>query len=262
MNDAAHLLEVLAHVYGAQSPSSNISSSIVKGVSPVRVSEAQCSTFENLLTASRDVGHELLAVLANKLALAGALDQLACALFMVTVDLQVLSVNKPARELVDAGCGLTIVNGRLVCKDGRSQQKFERAVQRLQSKAALGAGSVGVRVIRGSDQADLQLHILGCGMSLALSNTPEIPAYYIWVFDPGASRTIDCDLLREIHGLTAAEASVTTALFRGLSIDEAASELSVTVNTVKTHLKHVFQKCEVRSQAELLQMLALGPRGR
>jgi DNA-binding CsgD family transcriptional regulator len=64
--------------------------------------------------------------------------------------------------------------------------------------------------------------------------------------------------LRDLHGLTEAEAKVASALFMGRSTKEAALSLGISVNTVKAHLKGIFRKCGVRSQAELSQLLALG----
>ncbi|MBK7904175.1 MAG: hypothetical protein IPJ97_15460 [Proteobacteria bacterium] len=38
-----------------------------------------------------------------------------------------------------------------------------------------------------------------------------------------------------------------------------AARLGLSLNTVRTHLKQIFSKCEVQSQAELMLTLALGP---
>jgi len=260
MDDAPQLLAMLSHVYGAQSVSSATRSPIAKNVSLTRVSPLPHGAFEQLLGSARSVGYELVSALAGKAAIERVLDQLSCGLILVTVDLKVMSVNKSARELVDSGYGITIVKRRLVCMDGRSHQKVEHAIQRLHNKSQRGASNVAIRVARGNDQSDLQINIVAFDTSHPLSTTPDVPAFCIWIFDPGAYKRIDGELLREIHGLTVSEAAVAVALFRGLSIEEVATELGVSVNTIKTHLKHIFQKCEVRSQAELLQMLALGPR--
>jgi DNA-binding CsgD family transcriptional regulator len=77
---------------------------------------------------------------------------------------------------------------------------------------------------------------------------------------PAEARRIDPLLLRELHGLTVAESDVAALLFNGQSAQAAARYLGISVNTVKSHLKQVFKKCGVRTQAELLQGLALGPR--
>ena len=48
--------------------------------------------------------------------------------------------------------------------------------------------------------------------------------------------------------------------FAGLGLESAAQQLHISINTAKTHLHHVFVKCDVHSQGELLQLLSLGPR--
>jgi DNA-binding CsgD family transcriptional regulator len=53
---------------------------------------------------------------------------------------------------------------------------------------------------------------------------------------------------------------LTAELFEGYALEEAGHRLGIALSTARTHLKHVFAKCEVQSQAELLQLLALGPR--
>jgi DNA-binding CsgD family transcriptional regulator len=47
--------------------------------------------------------------------------------------------------------------------------------------------------------------------------------------------------------------------FAGLSIEQVAAVLERSLNTVRTHLKHIFAKCDVQSQGELLQLLASEP---
>ena len=47
-----------------------------------------------------------------------------------------------------------------------------------------------------------------------------------------------------------------------LSLSEIARRTSLSRNTVKTHLKRVFRKCEVSSFAQLAALVATGPRRR
>lgn len=57
--------------------------------------------------------------------------------------------------------------------------------------------------------------------------------------------------LRELFGLTAAEARVAMLLARGLSNAEIAAELSVSPHTVRRHTERSFQKLGVRTRAEV-----------
>ncbi|WP_084421709.1 alpha/beta fold hydrolase [Henriciella litoralis] len=66
------------------------------------------------------------------------------------------------------------------------------------------------------------------------------------------------ELLRLAYGLTDKEAETTLLVSRGLSPDRISDKLAVSVNTVRTHLKSVFEKMNVRSQSELVSRLLSG----
>jgi DNA-binding CsgD family transcriptional regulator len=61
--------------------------------------------------------------------------------------------------------------------------------------------------------------------------------------------------LRSRFGLTFAEARVAAAVFRGLTLREAAEEFAVSLNTVRFQLARVFEKTGVTRQAELVKMM-------
>lgn len=57
-----------------------------------------------------------------------------------------------------------------------------------------------------------------------------------------------------------AEAEIAAQLFAGLHANAVAAVIGSSPRTVRAHLRSIFRKCEVESQAQLLQLLALGPR--
>ncbi len=63
-----------------------------------------------------------------------------------------------------------------------------------------------------------------------------------------------CALLAKTRSLTARETDVTILLCRGYSGERIQNELSLGYNTVKTHAKHIYRKCEVHSQQELIDL--------
>lgn len=67
-------------------------------------------------------------------------------------------------------------------------------------------------------------------------------------------------LLGKLYCLTAAELRVASALLQGKSLDEYAKEESVTINTVRSHLKILFRKTSTRRQSELVALLSKVPR--
>lgn len=58
--------------------------------------------------------------------------------------------------------------------------------------------------------------------------------------------------------LTVAEARVASLGGEGLSAREIAGRLTLSINTVETHLQHVYRKLDIRSQRELMRLAALG----
>lgn len=189
--------------------------------------------------------------------LAAVCDQFSCGLVAVTRDLRIVFADQRARQLMDAADGMEIRDGRLRLSDARRHAAFE---VRLGQTAAMPAGAEGSRFA-----FRLERNRPGAGCSLLVSRLAlpagdHEPVILVAVFDPASSRRIEPAFLMDLYGLTRAEAQVAARLFGGLGIDEVARELGISINTVKTHLHHVFGKCEVGTQSELLQLLALGPR--
>ena len=53
-------------------------------------------------------------------------------------------------------------------------------------------------------------------------------------------------------GLTAREAEILALLVRGRTLPYIANELFVTTGTVKTHVRHIYEKALVNNRQELL----------
>lgn len=63
-------------------------------------------------------------------------------------------------------------------------------------------------------------------------------------------------LLAELFQLTPAELRLVELLVQGLSPEDCAERLQVSINTIRTQLRALFRKTDTRRQAELLQLLA------
>lgn len=63
------------------------------------------------------------------------------------------------------------------------------------------------------------------------------------------------DRVAAMHGLTRAEARLASLLAEGISLEEAAEALLVSIQTVRSQLKLVFAKTGVTRQAELVALI-------
>ncbi|MDZ7828191.1 MAG: helix-turn-helix transcriptional regulator [Halofilum sp. (in: g-proteobacteria)] len=67
------------------------------------------------------------------------------------------------------------------------------------------------------------------------------------------------DILRDLYGLTDAEARLAVAIGRGRELPELADCWQVSVETLRSHLKSVFAKIGVNRQIDLVRLLAGTP---
>lgn len=79
--------------------------------------------------------------------------------------------------------------------------------------------------------------------------------------NPPDQKDDQIELLRLAYKLTQKEAEVTLMTLSGVSQDEGAAALNVSINTFKTHLRSVYEKLQVRGQSDLTSTLLNGPFG-
>lgn len=203
-----------------------------------------------------DVDVSAHAEIAREAALA-TLDKFNRGVLLLDDDGVVCFVNRAAETMVARDDGLRLRRGRLVFKavdanaalvafleDGRDPADSGGLVLR-----ADGSGSKPPYRVLVSRLA--QRHTReGCGAG-----------YCVFIYEPnGGHAPLPVTVLRQLYGLTPAEARLTNALFGGRSLAESADACGISVNTAKSVLKRIFAKCAVGSQSELLLLLSLGPR--
>ncbi len=81
----------------------------------------------------------------------------------------------------------------------------------------------------------------------------------IYITDPQNPFDLDSSKLRRLYKLTPAEARLAAHLAQGSRLEEAAADLGVSLNTVRTHLKRIFSKTGTDRQAELVRLIISGP---
>ena len=158
-------------------------------------------------------------------------------------------MNRAARVMISRGYGLSLRKRRLTFASASVQAAFESCLE----------GKAGNLVLRvgGPNHA----HRPYSALVSPLESPDGAGGFCVFVHEPlGKQRPVPAQVLRQLYGLTAAEARLVNALYVGQSLQSAAGTGGISHNTAKTVLKRVFLKCEVGTQAELLQLLALGPR--
>jgi DNA-binding CsgD family transcriptional regulator len=81
----------------------------------------------------------------------------------------------------------------------------------------------------------------------------------VFLVDPDRRLELPLEALRQLYGLTPAEARLASLLAEGVGLPEAAAQLGITRETAKSTLHAIFAKTDTRRQAELVRRLLTGP---
>jgi DNA-binding CsgD family transcriptional regulator len=173
---------------------------------------------------------------------------------------RVAEANSLARVILEEADGLLIRDG--VLRGARSDDNAR--LVRLILEAAGGVD--GLTFIHKSGA--MQVARPSCRRPLPLVVSPtrnaaspfgRSHAVTITFADPERAPEADTDLLVRLYGFTAREAAVAALLLRGRSPAEAAAELTMTENTVRTHIRHAFEKTGVERLSDFVRLLMQGP---
>lgn len=186
-----------------------------------------------------------------------ALDRLSVGVCSLGRNLRVLGANAAAGKVLEAGEFLSTQLG--VLTGGRLADK---KLARLLHNMATGA-------VKSSQQ----LRLLGAlpGSECVLSVFPVLDAEEFWWVDSKQAKyvlfidtqlspgSINLDFLSREYLLTKRELDVLSQLVMGRSLTSAARHLRISHETARTHMKRIFMKMDVHSQAQLaVKVLSLG----
>jgi DNA-binding CsgD family transcriptional regulator len=81
----------------------------------------------------------------------------------------------------------------------------------------------------------------------------------MFLFAPERSPGVSGAQLKQLFGLTAAEADLAVALCRGCTLEEAATTRARSIHTIRSQLKSIFVKTGTNRQTDLVSMLLTSP---
>jgi DNA-binding CsgD family transcriptional regulator len=165
----------------------------------------------------------------------------------------VLYANAAAREIAALGNGLKIENGRIRLTAPRQSTALLEALGDV--AAGRGAPVRRMDAPRRHPIGPYRLLIMNVPGSSALPLGVSQPAATILVIDNEASSEPDLTILRELFSLTKAEARITAKLALGRSVEEMATDLGITVETARTHVRRVLSKTSTGRQGELISLV-------
>jgi DNA-binding CsgD family transcriptional regulator len=196
---------------------------------------------------------ELMSLRSQLAAFSGHLDRYPQAFLLIDDSCRVLYMNSAAREIAGQRDGVTVEAGRLIVMKTPSDAAIVAAVRQMASDRA-SAGQ-RVEISRPSGRKPYRLLLMPLPQSGAVPLGVMQPVVAALIVDVDSPPQADPLVLKELFSLTPAEARVTALLIGGNSLDEVASELCVSLETIRTHMRRVLAKTATHRQGELISLV-------
>ncbi len=169
-------------------------------------------------------------------------------------------INLVARRILAAEDGLSLRDGRLVAEDEGADAALRAAHRQLiegeHTVRSLMAGqqTPALSIERPSGRRPLGLVFVGRQETPVMEDGEPIGV--IALYDPEIQSAETLPQLRQLYGLTEAEAKLASAIAVGATPQEFAEKTGRSLETVRTQLKGAFRKLGVSRQSEMVRMLA------
>lgn len=201
-----------------------------------------------------DLSQRLALAEAGRQALSGMAQPLGAGALLVDGDRRVLSLDSEAERILQQGGGLSLRQGRLRA-EGRLDERLGRAIAQATGEGRVASGRTGDLLVvpRGAMQVPLSVAIGPLDDRQRPLGLLGGPFAMVVVSAPERSLALSEDGLRALFDLTPAEARLVIGLCAGQTLAEYASGSGTSLNTIKTHLKRVFDKSGEARQADLVR---------
>jgi DNA-binding CsgD family transcriptional regulator len=194
-----------------------------------------------------------LGALSGQRQLCGALlDAAANPIIVVEPDGRIVQANHAAWRILDAADGLLVRRDRLVAARPADTSAMRRRIRATAGRDLAARETLAVARRSGArpygvTMTPVSVHAEGL--------EPGRVLIAVFIADPDATPPDMASVLQTTYGLTPAEAALIALLAHHTpSLADAADRLSVSLTTVKTHLKHCYQKTGTRRQTELIRL--------
>jgi DNA-binding CsgD family transcriptional regulator len=189
---------------------------------------------------------------------AEAMDQLTLATVILDAAGRMIHTNALARELLLQHDGITLSGDTLALTHPADSPRFRDAIDRaIHARRSAQPGIVDVLRVRrpsGSGYYGVIIRPANTRLGTDEPTMSSAVAVFISAEDTHAQRP-PVETVRKLFDLTNKEAQLALCLANGRSLQEAGTELGITLNTARAHLRSIFSKTGIDRQARLVRAI-------
>lgn len=165
----------------------------------------------------------------------------------------IFHLNEYAKSIIDKKEGLIIINKHIYHKNNDKIKLLSDVIDLTLDSAQIYSTSI----VRDYPAKPYQIRVkqFDTRRSPFQSQYPSKNMIHISIIDPEKPMIMTSTLLENIFSLTASEARVASSLAKNCNLKSTQSELNISANTARTHLKKIFSKMNVSSQVELVKLI-------
>jgi DNA-binding CsgD family transcriptional regulator len=174
---------------------------------------------------------------------------------------QVTYVNNEARRIFSLADGVSLTNKMIIFRDGKLRDQFSEFIEQARRIGDDPAAQERMSAVIRRVSVRVPFQMMGYSLQFSKSQAAlfEDEALAVLIIQDATTHLqLRSELLQTFYNLTAAEARLAVALYKGMTLPEAADGLRISVNTARSQLRGIFKKVGVNSQSTLLQALTSG----
>jgi DNA-binding CsgD family transcriptional regulator/PAS domain-containing protein len=208
------------------------------------------------------IGRQLAAGQVERQAMLSMLERLPTGVLLLDERCRVVFLNRRAEAMLAAGDGLVMAPQGLTASAQDLQPVLERLLRgAVETGAGRGSDSGGAMLLPAvSSRESYQVLVTPLRTErLRMGLGRDRICAAVFVQFRNSKPTLSVELLRDLFGLTPAEARVAVALAQGRNPGEIAAEADTSRFTVRAQLSAIYEKLGVHRQAELVQRVLSSP---
>ena len=184
--------------------------------------------------------------------LAALLDSTAAGIVQIDRRRRIVAANDRALDLLRGQDGLLDEDGFLRAPGPADDDRLQQLLARV--LAPLPGASGSLALTRPSGSLPLVLHVIPRtpredGIS------PTLAAALVLIVDPGARPPVDPALVQATLDISPAQSRVAAMLAEGRSVRDIAVAVGRSENTVRWHIRRIFEKHDITRLAQLVQLV-------
>ena len=185
-------------------------------------------------------------------------DRLAQAVFVVDRDGRFLFRNSGSEEFLERHQCLQLVDSRITAVRDEDDKVLRDALLEVGSGASSTVERAEKVITIGSDASPypLMVSIRSAGRVFCKERRALRDALILFAKIPGARQSVQTCTFSKFYQLTPAQARLTDLILSGHSLAEAATQLNVSENTLRSHLKQIYSKTNTHGQMQLVHLHA------